>query len=103
MLHNNGSFSSGFLSADPLDLPLTAFTQKVKANAVTLLGVDQVVQSISEPDKIHLIEVTLKDAILHPLTKIFERFEDAATTLVIRNIVRDNNKHNHNPIFFDCL
>jgi hypothetical protein len=97
-LHNDGSFLPRFLSTDPFDLPLAAFAQKVETDAVTLLGVDQVVQSIPEPNKIHLVEVTLEDAILHPLAEVLQGFEDSTSAFVIRNIVGNHNEHNHNPI-----
>jgi hypothetical protein len=72
---------------------LAILTEKVETDTISLLSVDQSVQSILEPDEIHLIEVALKDAILHPLTEVFQRFEDAATTLVVYDVVRNYNEH----------
>lgn len=92
-LHDNSAFSSWLLSTNSLDLSLTAVAQKIEADAVALFCVDDLIESITKSDEIQLVEVTLKDAVLHPLAEIFERFEDPATAFIVLNIVRDYNKH----------
>jgi hypothetical protein len=85
--NDDGSFLPRFLPTNPLNLPLAAFTEKIEAYAVILLRVDQVVEPISQPDKVQTIKLALKDAILHPLTKVLQGFENLGATSVILDII----------------
>jgi hypothetical protein len=94
-LNNNYSFLSQFLSANALDLVLAVLTQEVEANTVILVRFNQMVETVFELEELHLLQIALKDAILHPLTEVFQRFEDAATTLVVYDVVRNYNEHTY--------
>jgi len=92
-LNNDCPLLPWLFPANTLDLPLATLAQKVKTDAVFLPGLDQMIKPIFQPQKIHFVEFTLEDAELHPLPEVFERFKDAPAAFVIRDIVRNYNKH----------
>jgi hypothetical protein len=91
--NNNCSFLSRLLSTNALDLALATLTQKVEADTVVLLGINQVIQAVAKFQEVHFVQFTLEDTILHPLPEVFQRFEDAITPLVVCNIVRHYDEH----------
>jgi hypothetical protein len=87
------------LSANPFHFTLTATTQKIEANTV-LLGFNQLTQAGSQLGILGFRQVTLKHAVLHPLTIRLENFVDFGSTFVLRNVVADYKVH-RSPLLQD--
>src|SRR5262249_48030750 len=86
-LNNNGPFLARFLPTNPLDLLLATLAQKVKPNAVIFVRFNQRIKSVFELEELHLLQLTLEDTILHPLAKVFQRFEDATSAFIVGDVV----------------
>jgi hypothetical protein len=80
-------------TANPLHLTLTATAKEIKSNAI-LLRLDQLAEPRSQLGILRFRQIALKHTVLHPLSIRFENFVDFSPTLIIRNVIRNNHKHN---------
>src|SRR5262249_3329620 len=55
--------------------------------------IDQVVESVLEPEEVRPVQLTFKDAELHPLAEVLQGLKNSAAAPVIPNVVRNNHKH----------
>ena len=83
-----------FLPADSLYFTFTTSTEKEEADAI-LLWLNYFAQARSQLGILRVCKIALKHTILHPLTIGLEDFVDFSTTLILWNIVRNNNVHSY--------
>ena len=86
-------------STNTLYLALATCTKEVKADAISI-WLDHFTKARSQLGILRRCEVALKHTVLHPLTIGFEDFVDLGATLILWNIIRNNNVHIQSTTLF---
>ena len=81
-----------FLPADALYFTFTTSTEEEEVDAI-LLWLNYFAQARSQLGILRVCKIALNHTILHPLTIGLEDFVYFSTTLILWNIVRNNNVH----------
>jgi hypothetical protein len=86
------SMITGLFTTNSFHFTKTASTKEIKTDAVSI-SLDQLIETRSQLGILSISQFTFKNTILHPLAIGFEDIVNFSPSLILRNIVRNNNIH----------
>lgn len=96
--YDDGAFGERLSASDAFYFLLVFFAEEVEADAIVLVFAYEALEFISEAKVVGFVEVAFEDGELDPLSVVFEGFEDAVSSLVVFDVVRDDDEHRLPPL-----